>query len=375
MNILLVSGHLGLGGVQKMVTILGEELSQRNNVYYYSIDKSELFWNIKKKNHILYGPAKNKINQLLKKIYKYSLIMAGRNFNINIVQSQFVDDLLERIHQKKINVLILTSDYQFAAIPIIKKKFPNLKIISWVHETHESLEHTTRHYRDYFNKGILESDYVVCLVRENYDYFSRLNKHCLIIPNIVSLNNYNKVSDLDSLNISFTSRISFEYGIKGIDVLLEVIKLLPLKYKISFAGGGSPKDEAKFNKRIELEKLSDRISLKGVLKGNELLNHYWDSSIFISTSRSESFSLVILEAMTIGLPIVAFSTSGARYLLDNGKYGILVDQGNVKEFAEQCNRLMCDKALLRHYQNLSLKRAKDFSLDKSMQKWSSLLTE
>lgn len=49
MNILLVSGHLGLGGVQKMVTILGEELSQRNNVYYYSIDKSELFWNIKKK--------------------------------------------------------------------------------------------------------------------------------------------------------------------------------------------------------------------------------------------------------------------------------------------------------------------------------------
>lgn len=27
--------------------------------------------------------------------------MAGRNFNINIVQSQFVDDLLERIHQKK----------------------------------------------------------------------------------------------------------------------------------------------------------------------------------------------------------------------------------------------------------------------------------
>ncbi|VDK14619.1 hypothetical protein OAL24_01419 [Oenococcus sicerae] len=101
MNILLVSGHLGLGGVQKMVTILGEELSQRNNVYYYSIDKSELFWNIKKKNHILYGPAKNKINQLLKKIYKYSLIMAGRNFNINIVQSQFVDDLLERIHQKK----------------------------------------------------------------------------------------------------------------------------------------------------------------------------------------------------------------------------------------------------------------------------------
>lgn len=235
------------------------------------------------------------------------------------------------------------------------------------------MEHVTYYYRDYFNLGIKESTQVVCLVKENYDYFSKLNKHCSIIPNSISLASHGQIFNLQSPNISFTSRISFAFGIKGLDVLVNVSKLLLPKYKITFAGGGSSYDELEFQRMINQNKVSNRIMMQGTLKGKDLLTHYLNSSVFISTSRSESFSLVILEAMSVGLPIIAFSTSGARYLLENGKYGILVNQGNVEQFAQQCNRLMSDQILLMHYQRLSLQRAKNFNLAKSMEKWNSLL--
>ncbi|OIL00604.1 glycosyl transferase family 1, partial [Oenococcus oeni] len=265
-----------------------------------------------------------------------------------------------------------TSDYQFAAVHIFKRN-PNLKVVLWIHESYESLQKTSKNYMKLFNQGIKEADCIVCLTQDSYNYFSKLNSNCVLIPNFVHLPGNSQISDLSSRNISATSRISFFLGIKGIDVLVETAKFISSKYNITFAGSGSEKEIKKLNRIEKNEGVSNRIILEGPLHDAELLHHYVNSSLFISTSRSESFSLTILEAMSLGLPIVAFSTAGARYLLDNGKYGCIIEQGAVQEFAKRVNQLMNnDKKLLR-YQRLSLKRAKDFNPTKIMEKWNRLL--
>lgn len=60
------------------------------------------------------------------------------------------------------------------------------------------------------------------------------------------------------------------------------------------------------------------------------------------TSRWEGFGLVLTEAMSFGLPIIAFENSGSNEVLDNGKYGIVVEQGNVEEFSRELNRMISD---------------------------------
>lgn len=59
MNICFVSNGLGLGGVEHMVTFLGNQMSKRkNNIYYYLLTGVPIYWNIYDGNHIFYRSKK-----------------------------------------------------------------------------------------------------------------------------------------------------------------------------------------------------------------------------------------------------------------------------------------------------------------------------
>ena len=59
------------------------------------------------------------------------------------------------------------------------------------------------------------------------------------------------------------------------------------------------------------------------------------SNIFVLSSNSESFGLVVVEAMVCGIPVVSFDCeSGPREILDNGEYGILVPVGDIEGLSE-----------------------------------------
>jgi Glycosyltransferase len=105
------------------------------------------------------------------------------------------------------------------------------------------------------------------------------------------------------------------------------------------------------------------------LYGKALKKHYLKSSIYLMTSRYEGFGLVLLEAMNFGLPIIAFSQSGSKEILNNGKYGILVSNGDVEAMYEKLLDFINDVNLREEYQQKSIKRVKDFSLDAITKQW------
>lgn len=110
---------------------------------------------------------------------------------------------------------------------------------------------------------------------------------------------------------------------KGYDILLRAVKRLKDEgnnLHLTILGEGE--------QRVELEtfirenKLEDTISLPGFVKNP--YPYIAQSDLFICSSRSEGYSLVIAEALVLGVPVVSTDCSGPRELLNEGEFGLLV---------------------------------------------------
>ncbi|WP_298126012.1 glycosyltransferase, partial [uncultured Clostridium sp.] len=66
-----------------------------------------------------------------------------------------------------------------------------------------------------------------------------------------------------------------------------------------------------------------------------------ESKIYALSSRYEGFGMVIVEAMKMEIPVVSFNCpEGPGEIITHNNDGILVENGNIDEFAKQINRLI-----------------------------------
>ena len=84
--------------------------------------------------------------------------------------------------------------------------------------------------------------------------------------------------------------------------------------------------------------ISDAVEFTGLVSNVEA--HYREASIFCLSSRYEGFGMVLLEAMSFGLPVVSFDCEMGPAEVLEGTGGKLVAQGNVEELAEELLSLM-----------------------------------
>lgn len=100
-------------------------------------------------------------------------------------------------------------------------------------------------------------------------------------------------------------------------------------------------------------------------KSDKIEELYLTSSVFAFTSSSEGFPNVIGEAMSAGLPVVAFDCiAGPSALIRDGENGFLAPLFDESEFEAKLERLIQDKALRLDLGTRAKVSIKDFSLDK-----------
>ena len=290
--------------------------------------------------------------------------------NPNVLEVGKIAKLCQHIEQNKVDVVVLNAS-QITYATAIKKKFPTVVVIGWLHNNAEVyLNKFFRAYKKHFIAAVNAADFLVCLTHSDQLSLEKYtdNAICIYNPSTISVK---RKSTLDSKTISFVGRIDIAQ--KGIDYLCEIAQSVPDGWKISVAGRGKRRDEKIFAKLRLKYQTEGKLEYVGGLKGKALNKHYRESSIFIMTSRWEGMPLVLLEAMNFGLPIIAFEQSGANEVLDFGKSGVLVKQGGIEDFNRELKALIDDHEKRRYYSKASLERVKIFQLEAIIKEWKQMI--
>lgn len=157
---------------------------------------------------------------------------------------------------------------------------------------------------------------------------------------------------------------------KDFETLIYSYKLLldetNSKINLVIVGDGPKLQELK--EIITKLKLNDRVFLEGSQK--DVSKYYKGAKIFVLSTKTEGFGMVIVEAMIHGCPCIATDAPyGPRDILKNDLYGKLVPIQNAEEMKNAIKSLLEDKEKYNFYKNQSLKRAKDFELENIMKKF------
>jgi glycosyltransferase involved in cell wall biosynthesis len=118
--------------------------------------------------------------------------------------------------------------------------------------------------------------------------------------------------------------------------------------------------------------LTERVALPGAVRGIE--HEMARASVFALSSRFEGFPMVLLEAMSMGLAIVSFDCpTGPRELLDDGRSGMLVPEGDVDALAAALERVVADAELRGRLGRGAEAAAAAYSVDRVGERWDELL--
>lgn len=196
------------------------------------------------------------------------------------------------------------------------------------------------------------------------------------LDNVVAINNPNVIETATKSTLE--NKIAISLGRltqqKGFDRLIEIWDLLPKNnqnWELHIYGKGSEYDNLK--SQIARKNLQDRIKIFDPVKDVNAI--YEKASIYLMASRFEGFGLVLVEAMSFGLPVISYDVIGPNELINNDYNGYLIENGNKLDFAEKTNLLIESEAKRKELGANSLEFVKKFSPDIIMKQWVQLFEE
>jgi glycosyltransferase involved in cell wall biosynthesis len=160
--------------------------------------------------------------------------------------------------------------------------------------------------------------------------------------------------------------------IKGFDLLLgawkEVLKEFP-DWMLEIIGDGEDKES--LVNYAQANGLSDNVLFVG--NTNSIEKYYRGADIYCLSSRFEGFPMVLLEALSFGLPVVSFNCdTGPEEILSNtGSF--LVEAGNVKNLSEGLIEMIKNKSLRAEISRESLIKSADYQIMNIVEQWVELL--
>ena len=145
---------------------------------------------------------------------------------------------------------------------------------------------------------------------------------------------------------------------KGFNLLIEAVHYLPKNVAVVIVGSGP--NYQNLQKSILDNNVSDRVLLAGGLCEMELHSLFKISNIFClpSINRAEAFGVVLVEAMSFGLPIVAYDIpgSGVPWVNEHNVSGLNASMIDPKSLAEACRNILDSDELAIRFAKGSRKR-------------------
>ncbi|HTT14433.1 MAG TPA: glycosyltransferase family 4 protein [Thermoplasmata archaeon] len=221
-------------------------------------------------------------------------------------------------------------------------------------------------YERVFLPGTLHRVNAVVVHTKSYGITSAvLRQRALsVIPSVVDLDRFRPGLDASTVRtdlrlegkriLAFTGRLVPH---KGVDVILEALRLLPEDVVLVVIGRG-PMLPSLVGQARRL-RLGDRVRFCPNVSDDDLPRYLALADVFVfpSQNRLEGFGLAVAEAMACGLPVVTADMPGVREVIDPGKEGLLAEPLLASDLAQKIRTLLDDPATARRMGAAGRRRA------------------
>lgn len=305
-----------------------------------------------------------KFYELLKDKYDINIMASLKSF-IEYAKSKGVNII--PVSKENIDTCIeSTQDYDILINnnSVFSIHHPNK--IHWVHSDY--FKFFTKDEVDVFLKEV-KQDFVKWVVfvseplRDNFKVYVD-DKKSLIIPNFTEYIAPYPKSYQEPIKVVWVGRLESN---KNWQVLLKAMKHEPIQ---TYFIGDGPELGILLEMKSTKPNAYKNMHFLGYMPNEDILNfHKNETSIFVFTSKEESFGLSLLEAISYGLPVISIDTYVSRYIMgDKGLYF-----KNEVELKNLIFKLKADKTFYEEQVHHSLERAKLFYKDHIKEMWDSIL--
>lgn len=358
---------LGYGGIEKYISDLCKMLHNDYEIEIVSTYKSNIAFDIPKNVKITYliNDISNR-KELISSLKQLNIIKfikeACRSIKIlslkKIVNVKYIKNM-------KTDYVITTRIFHNKLI----NKYASNNIIK-IASDHNYHNNNIKYINDLKN-SISNFDYFICISKKLYnDYKDKFKPKCIYIPNVIEKSNtYSKLSTNRIISVGRLEKVKgYEDAIKTAYEL----KQNNFDFTWNIVGNGSQKEY--LQKLIKEYSLEKNVYLLGFKNQEELKKIYNESDLFVCTSLSESFGIVLLEAMSHKIPCITFETAkGACEIIDNND--LIIENRNIKELSNKILELLNDKNKLINLGEESLNKCNDYYIENVKKEWLKLIGE
>ncbi|MFW6148308.1 MAG: glycosyltransferase [Atribacterota bacterium] len=201
-----------------------------------------------------------------------------------------------------------------------------------------------------------------------------IKKEIVVIPNAINLEVFQERNEEqckklveqaglkdNDIVLLYVGRISFE---KNVDKIIKALAIMKKRnitnVKLLLVGEGTALKQIK--EMVYSVGISDMVKFIGAVN-NEIIKYFYQiSDIFTFTSTSETFGMVIIEALASGLPVLAIKAPGVVDIVTDGVDGLLVED-EISQFAERLEILVKNRNLRKKLSEGARNTAQRYNVD------------
>ncbi len=368
--------HLNYGGIEKSIAALANILCEDYNVEIACCYKllNEPAFSIDRRVKIKYllpdmAPNRDVFKKKLKDKKFISAFKEGL-YSVKVLRYR-KKEMVSYIKNSNADIIIATRDIfdewlgEYGPSKALK--------IGWEHNHY----HNDFKYAKSIVRSVTNLDYLVLVSKELKTFYSKslVNSKCkcVYIPNVID-DLPKRKSSLNEKRLVSVGRLSSE---KGFIDLLKIFNSLLKKHsdwKLDIIGDGSEREN--LESFINEHELNDSVTLHGFQNKDYIAKVFRNSSIYVMTSFTESFGIVLIEAMSYGIPCVAFdSAEGAREIIDSGSNGLLVKSRSFLAMVRAIEKLMDNKEMRIKFGSQARNDSKKYTSSVVSEYWFDLLNK
>ena len=342
------------GGIERVISNLSNELSKYYEITILVKDKPVSAYKMNSLVNIetIDVELKMNMNSRLKRVYQvfFNILKSIKALNCYLKDNKF--------------------DYVYTALPTnglevyLADKEYRSKIIASEHASYYAYNSIYKKIKKWLYPKLIA---ISVPTKMDTEIYKKLGYNAFYIPH---MNTYSKLhnNQLSSKRIINVGRLTRD---KQQSLLLDIWnnvnqKIGNTSWHLQIIGSGEEEDYLK--KQIKDKKIKN---VELIPHTSQIQDYYTNADLFVFTSKMEGFGMVLLEAMSFGIPCISFDCpSGPRDIIKNNINGYLVECYNTKQFEECIIKYMkmdyCNKRLL---SDNAIETIKEWNNDEIIKKW------